>query len=116
MKTKSILLAVALCAGTLTTHVILTGCTTTQNTVAYKTIYGVEVSTTAAYDVYASLVIKGTVTTNDVPKISKAYNDFQKATQTSILLSRNNTNAPAPATLIKAANNVIDLIASITGK
>lgn len=92
------------------------GCTTSQQTVAYKTIYGVEVATTSAYDAYAKLVIKGTVSTNDLAKVSAAYNKFQKAVSLSIAVSQNSQNAFASDALVKESAAVLDLIAAITKK
>lgn len=93
----------------------LAGCTTNQQTVAGKTLYGLEVATTGAYDGYDKAVIAGNVPTNDVPKISHAYNDFQAAMVVAILAAQNNTNALAPANLANESAAVINLITTVTG-
>lgn len=86
------------------------GCTSTQQTVAYKTLYGIEVATTGAYDGYTASVIKGLLPTNNVPKISHAYNDFQSAMGVAVALAQNNSNAIAPPALVSQSTAVIQLI------
>lgn len=105
---QSLVLAVALCA--------FIGCTATQQTVTYKTLSGLEISTTGAYDAYAGLAIKGTVATNDIPAVSKAYNDFQSGMHLAVVVARNDTNALAPQALIDQSAAVINLIGTVKGK
>lgn len=94
---------------------LLSGCTLPQQTVVYKTLYGVEVATTGAYDGYALLVAKGTVPTNDVPVVSHAYNKFQTDLGIAVMLARGNTNALAPVDVIADSDSVLNLISTIKG-
>jgi hypothetical protein len=94
---------------------INTSCTTSQQTTAYKTLYGLEVATTGAYDAYSKAVIAGSVPTNDVPKVSHAFNDFQAGMQAAVVAVQNNTNALAPANLVSESDAVINLITTING-
>ena len=100
---------------TLFTTLIVIGCTTTQQTTAYQTLYGLEVATTGAYDGYTAAVIKGAIPTNSVPQVSKAFNDFQAAEQVAVIAAANNTNALAPANLVTESTAVINLITTVTG-
>jgi hypothetical protein len=95
---------------------ILVGCTTTQQTITEKTLSGLEIATTGAYDAYTALVVKGALPTNDLPKVSHAYNDFQAAEQVAVLAAQNNTNALATTNLVEESAAVINLITTIQGK
>lgn len=95
--------------------IFIIGYDTTQQTAAYKTLYGLEVATTGAYDGYTAAVIKGSVPTNSVPQVSHAFNDFQSAMGVAIIAAQNNTNALAPANLVTESTAVINLITTVTG-
>lgn len=99
----------------LLTFGIVTGCNTTQQTTAYKTLYGLEVATTGAFKAYDSAVISGAIPTNSVPQVSHAFNDFQSAMTVAVLAAQNNTNALAPANLVAESTAVINLITTVTG-
>ena len=90
-----------------------TGCTTSQQTVVYKTLYGVEVATTGAYDGYALLVAKGSLPTNDVPTVSHAYNKFQSSFGIAVMLARGNTNSLAPVDVVADSDSVLNLISTV---
>jgi hypothetical protein len=93
----------------------IVGCTTSQQTTAYKTLYGLEVATTGAYDGYTAAVIKGAIPTNSVPQVSHAFNDFQAAMGVAVVAAQNNTNALASANLVTESTAVINLITTVTG-
>jgi hypothetical protein len=94
--------------------VTLTGCNTPQQTKAFNSIYSVHRTTLAAYDAYLAGVVAGTVKTNDVPKISKAFNTFQAATLVALDGVQFNTNALAPGSLVVEAGDLINLINQVT--
>jgi hypothetical protein len=94
----------------------LQGCTTTQQTATYKTLYTLEASTTTAYIAYVQTVIAGTTSTNSLPTVSKAFNDFQAAMVLAAALNQNNTNALAPTSLQTEAIDLVNLIAAVKGK
>lgn len=112
---KKLILALLIAAAPIS-MVALVGCTTTQQTTAYKTLYSVETSTTAAYDGYLSLLIKGSVATNGAPTVASYYNKFQGSFRVALSLAENNTNALAPINLITESQDVINLINQFTGK
>jgi len=95
---------------------LIFGCTTSQQTTAYQTLYGLETGVTAAYSGYTSLVIKGSVSTNQVPTISHAFNDFQAAMLPALDAVQFSTNALAPASLVTEGNDVMNLILVAEGK
>jgi hypothetical protein len=95
---------------------LMVACTTTQQTTSYKTLFSLEHSTVAAYDSYAALVIRGTLPTNDVAKVSKAFNVFQASALPALDAVQYNTNALAPDALIIEAQDLINLITTIKAK
>jgi len=85
-------------------------CNKNPQHIAYTSLFSVEQTTTAAYDSYITGVIKGEVATNDVPKVSRAYNTFQIAMQPAISGAQFNWTNPAPQNVIGLANEVITAI------
>lgn len=104
-------LALALVCGSLATFT--TGCNTSQQQVAFNTLYSVEHTTVAAYDGYISGVIGGTVSTNGVPRVSKAFNTFQASFIVALDAAQFNTNSLAPNSLIVESQDVINLISAV---
>lgn len=98
--------------------ILLSGCAMNpaQQTVAYKTLYGVEVATTGAYDGYSTAVAKGLLPTNDVPAISHAFDKFQSSLGLAIALARNDTNAVAPPDVVSDSASVVTLISGVKTK
>lgn len=90
--------------------VAIVGCTTSQQSTAFKTIASTEATVNAAHDTYQSLVIKGALPTNDVPKISKLYNDFQSAELVALDGVQFNTNALAPSSLVVEGQDLVNVI------
>lgn len=86
------------------------GCNTTQQRTAYTTLAAVEMTTTATVDGYYLATIKGLASTNGIPQVSRAYNDFQKAFVLAVDLVQNNTNALAPAALVQEGSDVVSLV------
>lgn len=93
----------------------LVACTTTQKTVAYQTLYGLEVSTTASYQGYLTEVVKGKVATNSVPKVSAAYNRFQIGINEAAMVVQYDWTNLAPASVIGLANQVLNGILEAKG-
>jgi hypothetical protein len=92
------------------------GCTTSSQRTTYNTIFTVEQTASTAVDTYYSLVIKGTITTNNVPVVSKAFNDLQAAATLAATADQAGTNALAPASLILEASQLGSLITTLETK
>lgn len=92
------------------------GCTTSQQRVAYNSLYSVETSTTAAYDAYLHSVVLGKVTTNDVPQVTQAFNNFQLAMQAAVMVGQFNMTNAAPSNVTALASNVLSLIVKAKGR
>lgn len=90
--------------------IIVVGCTTSSQRTTYNTIATVEQTATLAVDDYYKLVIKGTVSTNGVPTVSKAFNDLQVTGQLAAVTAENGTNALAPSSLVLEASQLGVLI------
>ena len=112
----SILIAVLIMPGSIAVCLSTSGCTTTQRTVAYNSLYSVEKVTTGAYDSYLDSVIQGISTTNGVPRVSKAYNHFHASFLLALDSVQFNTNAIAPASLVVESGDIINLIQTVKGK
>jgi hypothetical protein len=93
--------------------VAVAGCTTPQQTTAYTTIATVEQTATVAVDGYYALVLKGVVSTNNVPIVSKAFNDLQAAGMLAATTAQAGTNSLAPSNLVLEASQLGTLIQSL---
>lgn len=100
----------------LLTIAILAGCTTSQQTIQYKTIGATEAAVSGAFSAYVDLVAKGKIPTNSVPLVSRAFNGFQAAANTAVVSHNLSlTNLP-PDDLVQIANNFILIVNAATGK
>lgn len=83
-----------------------------QQKIAVNTLSTVHQTVDVALDGYLDLVIKGQLSTNNVPVVLNAYGRFQQAYNAGLLVVANNTNAVAPQDVITAAdafNSVLSL-------
>lgn len=94
--------------------VLVTGCGTTAQQVAYKSIYSVQKATVNSYEAYLEGVISGQLATNHVPVVSKRFNEFQAATLAAASAAQWNTNAPASEQMARLSADLINLIQTIT--
>ena len=91
-------------------------CTTTQKKTAYNTLYSLELTTTASYQGYLTSVVKGTIPTNNVPKVSAVYNKFQLGMTEAVTVAQFNWTNLAPATVVGLASDVLNAILEAKGK
>lgn len=94
---------------------LISACTTSQQGTAINTLSALEIATTASYDSYITLVVNGTIPTNDVPSVSKDFNTFQQGVKASIALL-GTSNAIAPATIVLQSSSITNKINQIEGK
>lgn len=81
------------------------GCTTSQQTVAYKTIGASEAAVLAANSAYLDAVVTGVVPTNSVPQVERDFNDVQMALHLAAVTASGGANAPIPiAVNVKVMN------------
>lgn len=92
--------------------VSITGCNTSQQTIAVNSLSAVESTATAAYNGYLTLVVQGKVRTNDVPTVSHAFNQLQADIVLAAVSLQNGTNALAPASITSEATNLVNVINS----
>lgn len=92
---------------------VLIGCTTSQQSTAFKSIATVEATVNVANDGYQQLVIVGQLPTNDVPKIAHLYNAFQASELIALDAVQFNTNALAPSALIIEGQDFVNVVTAI---
>lgn len=90
--------------------IILAACNANQQTIAYKSLAVTEQTVITAYSGYVSLVINGTISTNDVPKVSKIFNQVQSDLVLATVLAKNNTNALVPSNIVLEVEGLISAI------
>jgi hypothetical protein len=93
--------------------VCLTGCKTSLRTVAYTTLYGLETGVTGSYDEYMRKIVAGQLPTNNVPVISRKYDNFQHEMLDAEIAAQFSTNALATAALRQDGQFIIDLINTV---
>lgn len=96
--------------GAILAAVIVMGCNTTQQTTAYKTIGSLEVTAQTGIDIYDTLVINKTISTNSFVIVSRAYNQFQADALLAATVSEDGTNALATTNLITEAASLSSVI------
>lgn len=80
-------------------------CNPNQQRISFNSIYSAETAVNSSYSAYLDLVIAGKVPTNDVPKVSTAFNLFQKTVaEATTFVSTHPTNGVPPDVNIAAAN------------
>lgn len=82
---------------------LFAGCTTSQQTTAYKTIGSVESTGVTAYDDYCLLVAKGTIPTNSVPRVSAVFAQLQADCLLAATIASQGTNGIATTNLLSDA-------------
>jgi hypothetical protein len=92
---------------------ILVGCTTSQQTTAFKTIASTDATVTTANDGYQSLVIKGVLPTNSLPQVSHIFNQIKADELIALDAVQFQSNALAPANLVIESQNFVKVINTI---
>ena len=90
---------------------IMTGCSTSAQRATYNTLSTIGSGVNASYAAYLDGVIAGRIKTNDVPKVSRQYNEFQQAFAAAVQLVQFNTNAPASQPVLDAAARFANTVA-----
>lgn len=95
--------------------VLITGCTTSQERKVYNSLYSVGASVDASYKSYLDLVIQGKLATNDVPRISGYYADFQRIFAAAVAANGVNKNALPSPEVSSAASRITSAITQAKG-
>jgi len=104
-------MAACLAAVLVTAFVGCEGCTTSQRTVAYKSLYIVASSTDAAMRAFADAVVAGKVPQTTQDKVRDLHGRYGKAMQAAIAAARFDTSQPTPESVSAIAG---ELLATIT--
>lgn len=95
--------------------IAVTGCANNNpERIAYNSIYSVAQGGRTAYRIYIGQVISGQVKTNDVPRVSAAYDALQNSVLLAAQLAKGNTNAIAPSFLEENSQAFLNLVNSAT--
>jgi hypothetical protein len=89
---------------------VVVGCTSPRM-VAYKSLAAVGQTEAAAMQAAATLKVQGKLTADAWAKIAVAHDKFAPAYGAALTLAQLDYTAPASATLIAAAQEVLDLVA-----
>lgn len=81
----------------------------------YRAVNVVGHTTDAAVKSYFDLVLAGLVPTNDVPKISKAYDEYQSLYRIAIRVARLNPNTPPDTNLTARSRALLHAVAEAKG-
>jgi len=94
---------------------VIVGCKSPPDRIAYNTIGSIDATATAAYDGYADMVISKQIGTNDLTKVSHAYNDLKHGLLIAATSSAQGTNALVPLNLFSNATELANLIIQVEG-
>lgn len=94
----------------------VTACNTTQQRTTYNTLASLEATGTATVDGYFTAAANGLADTNGIPKVAKAFNQFQSVMQVSVMLAQNNTNALAPANVVQELSALVAVVGEFSPK
>jgi hypothetical protein len=89
-------------------------CNTTQQRRSFNTLASTEATATAAVDGYYLAAAKGLADTNGIPKVTKAYNEFQGVMQVAVLLANNNSNALSSSNVLQELSAVVSAVAEFS--
>lgn len=94
----------------------VSGCKTSGKNQTFNTLFSTGHSVDAAYSSYVDLVVAGSVKTNGLPRVSRAYKDFQEVFKYAVLAMPNDTNAAPSKQVLDSASIVIATINAEKGK
>ncbi len=93
-----------------------TGCTTSQKTVAFQTLSGVNNTVTAALQAYSDLLVKGKVDQATQIKVLSVKLRYQDAFKLALTAAMGNGDVPAQTDVVALANELGDLLRVILTK
>lgn len=103
---KQIIVLVLLVVMLPSTVFLCNGCRTpSQQRRTFNTIWSLASVVDTSYKSYLDLVISGNLPTNSVPKVSRAYANFQLDLNVALLLVAGNSNAIPTAALANSAEH-----------
>lgn len=79
----------------------------------YNTLASIGFTVDSAVTAYYDGVARGIIATNNVPKVSAAYNEFQSAYEQALHGAEYGTNSPAPQNLINQEQTVLNAVGGI---
>lgn len=113
---KKLILALMLVCLPISFVVVETGCTTSQQVVAAKTIDGVAIAVDKAYAAFQDEVYAGRVSAEDAQKAAALRAKYQAGMNLAIAAAQGNLNAPLPDTVWQLAAELFGFIKPLTHK
>lgn len=95
---------------------VLTGCKAPTQKQTVNTLFTLHKSVDATLNGYLDLVIQHTVKTNGVPRVLKAYGDFQVAYNAALSFVAWNTNAMPTSQVVAAAATFSQVVTDEKGR
>lgn len=111
MKALFLAIALALCPVVIVTQ---TGCQSTPQTVAYKSLRAVADGVDASMKAYARAVVAGRVGAETQAKVRDLHGRYQVSLNKAVQLARFDFNAPAPDELAALAADLTETIIAAT--
>jgi phosphoribosylformimino-5-aminoimidazole carboxamide ribonucleotide (ProFAR) isomerase len=106
----STILSVLLIAGLCTVPVVISGCTSSQQQVAYKSLKSVQEASIAGLIIYGNAFKAGKITPEKREQVLEAYTKYQAGFALALDAAQFNWNAPAGPELTSLVNLLLDTI------
>lgn len=90
--------------------VFFTACNTTQQQTTFNALATIEATADTGYSNYVSMVIAGTLPTNQLGTISKVYNDLHASIALAANLDQAGTNVLVPTNITTELGSLLSLI------
>jgi methionine-rich copper-binding protein CopC len=110
---KNLLLAIMLALAPMSALVTTTGCKTSQQVIAYKSLASTQVAVDSARTAFLAQYRKGLVTPENAALALQASEKFNAAFNAAVIVTRT-TQAPTPANVAEAANAFLSIVATFT--
>lgn len=107
---KNLILAILLITSPVTVPVLLTGCTTSQQTVSYKTLASTQAAVDTARVAFLEAAQDGKVSIEDAVKARAASKAFRDAFNAAVNAAKT-SNAPTPENVAALASEFLSIVA-----
>lgn len=114
MKLKAIIAGLLITVAPLvivTPMAVTSGCTTSQKTVAYKTLKSVQDASVTGLEVYRAAYNRGEIDTDTRARVLDAYTKYQRTFSVAITAAQMDYSAPTPPEVAAALTELLNLVA-----
>lgn len=110
---RILLLSLLLLGAPLLPVVVNTGCTTTQKTIAYKSLASVKETVDAAMKAYAHMVDAGQVSAGTEVKVRALHEKFRLSFKAAVQAAMMDYGTPAPSDVIETYTALLNAVKEI---